>query len=207
VGHDVVAMIVAMGLAAGLNLYATTGTLGILARAGVVTLPPSIAMLGNEWVIGASVILFAIEFFADKIPVFDLVWNAAHTFVRAPAAALLAWSATSGLSPTGQVITTIAGGLIALAAHGTKLAMRGTVTASPEPFSNTVLSIAEDVVAIGLTWFATTHPYIAAAIAIVLLIVMMIVIRWIWRTLRSVVNRFRLWLATRSASGSPVRHG
>jgi Domain of unknown function (DUF4126) len=182
--NEIVAAMVAVSFAAGLNVYATIGTLGLLARLNVFTLPPPIALLSNEWVIGASLTLFVLEFFADKIPVFDLFWNALQTFVRVPAGALLAWSTTTSLSPTGQLIAALAGAAIALAAHGGKLALRGAVTASPEPVSNTVLSLAEDVVAIGLTWFATEYPFVAAGIALVLLAVTVLVIRWVWRALR-----------------------
>jgi len=175
---------VAASFAAGLNVYATVGTLGLLARLNVITLPPPIAPLSNEWVIGASLVLFVLEFFADKIPVFDLFWNILQTFVRVPAGALLAWSATTSLSPAGQLMAALAGAVIALAAHGGKLALRGAVTTSPEPVSNTVLSLAEDVVAIGLTWFATEYPFLAAGIALVLLAMTVLVIRWVWRALR-----------------------
>ena len=191
-GNDeLVAALVAVSFAAGLNLYATIATLGVLARTNILALPEPIALLGNDWVSGASVVLFLIEFFADKIPIFDLVWNAVHTFVRAPAAALLGWYASSSLSPGGQLTVAIASGAIALTAHSTKVALRGAATTSPEPFSNVALSFTEDVVAIGLTWFAATHPYIAAGIAIVLLVVTFLVIRWIWRALKRTAARLR----------------
>ena len=100
-GDQIVAAVVATSFAAGLNLYATVATLGLLARAGVLALPPALGILTNWWVIGVSAALFAIEFFADKIPAFDLVWNTLHTFIRFPVAALLAYRATAALSPVG----------------------------------------------------------------------------------------------------------
>jgi hypothetical protein len=190
-GDDVVATMIAVSFAAGLNVYATIATLGLLARANVVALPPGLAVLSNEWVIGASLVLFVVEFFADKIPIFDLVWNVLQTFVRVPAAAVLAWSATASLSPGGQLIAAIAGGAIALAAHGGKLAVRSAATTSPEPFSSRFLSAAEDVVAVGLTWFAAEHPYLAAGIALGLLIAIVIVIRLVWRVLVKSVRYLR----------------
>ena len=111
-----------------------------------------------------------IEFFADKIPAFDLLWSALHTFIRVPVAALLAYGATRQLRPCQQLLAAFLGGLIALAAHGGKTALRAAVTPSPEPFSNISLSLSEDVLAVGLTWLATRHPYAAASIAIVLLV-------------------------------------
>jgi hypothetical protein len=179
---ELVALVVTVSFAAGLNVYATVATLGLLARADLLVLPEPLALLESWWVIGASGALFVVEFFADKIPVFDLVWNALQTIVRVPAGALLAWSATTSLSPGGQFMATVAGGLIALAAHGGKLAVRSAVTV--EPMSVSVLSLAEDAVAIGLTWFATQYPYLAAAIVLVLLAGVAIVMRWVVRALR-----------------------
>src|SRR5579863_6880977 len=101
-GSELVALLVAVSFAAGLNVYATVATLGLLAHTGWLALPPTLALLGNWWIIGASAVLFAIEFFADKIPAFDLIWNALHTFIRIPIAALLAYRATAGLSPQEQ---------------------------------------------------------------------------------------------------------
>ncbi len=182
-GDELAALVVGTSFAAGLNLYATTGTLGLLARAGIVDLPPQLHLLANWWIIVASIALFALEFFADKVPAFDLVWNALHTFIRVPVAALLAYQATAQLSPGKQLLAATAGGLIALAAHGGKTAVRAAVTPSPEPLSNVGLSFGEDVVAIGLTWFATRHPYLAAAIVLCLLVVIIVLVRWIWRSL------------------------
>src|SRR6476469_5775327 len=140
-GNELVALLVAVSFAAGLNVYATVATLGLLAHSGVLPLPPSLHLLSSWWVIGASIALFAVEFFADKVPAFDLIWNALHTFIRIPVAALLAYQATASLSPWQQLAATAAGGAIALAAHGGKTAARAAVTPSPEPLSNMTLSL------------------------------------------------------------------
>jgi Domain of unknown function (DUF4126) len=182
-GQELVALIVAVSFAAGLNVYATVATLGLLAHTGMVALPGGLQMLGNWWVIGASAALFGVEFFADKVPAFDLVWNALHTFIRIPVAALLAWRATANLSPQEQLIATLLGGLVAFAAHGGKTAVRAVVTPSPEPFSNLGLSLGEDVVSISLTWLATRHPYTAAAIATAFVVIIVLMVRWVWRAL------------------------
>jgi hypothetical protein len=184
-GHELVALIVAVSFAAGLNLYATVATLGILAHTGMLERPEPLHLLSSWWVIGASAVLFAVEFFADKVPAFDLVWNALHTFIRVPVAALLAWRATASLTPGEQLAATLLGGLVALAAHGGKTAARAAVTPSPEPFSNIGLSMGEDVLAISLTWLATTHPYIGGAIAAAFVLAIILLIRWVWRALRS----------------------
>jgi hypothetical protein len=182
-GSELVALLVAVSFAAGLNVYATVATLGLLAHAGLLTLPPGLHLVESWYVIGASGALFAVEFFADKIPAFDLIWNALHTFIRVPVAALLAYQASAALSPLEQMAATIAGGLIALAAHGGKTAARAAVTPSPEPFSNMALSLGEDALAVFLTWMATWKPYVAASIVGVLVLLTILLVRWVWRAL------------------------
>jgi hypothetical protein len=196
--NEIAAALVAISFAAGLNVYATVATLGLLAHAGLLPLPPALNLLTNWWVIGASVVLFLVEFFADKVPAFDLIWNALHTFVRVPVAALLAYGATSQLSPEKQLIATLLGGAIALAAHGGKTAVRAAVTPSPEPLSNIGLSLGEDALAIFLTWFATQHPYVAAAVALVFLAIIILLVRLVVRAIRALF---------RGAEGELVHQG
>ncbi|MGB6691899.1 MAG: DUF4126 domain-containing protein [Terracidiphilus sp.] len=179
--EELVALLVAVSFAAGLNVYATVATLGLLGRAGVLALPPGLHLLMNGWVIGAGIALFVVEFFADKVPAFDLIWNALHTFIRVPVAALLAYQATSTLSPGEQLAATLAGGVIALIAHGGKTAVRAAVTPSPEPFSNITLSLGEDVLAVFLTWMATWSPWVATSIALSLILITILLVRWVWR--------------------------
>jgi hypothetical protein len=183
--NELVGLLVATSFAAGLNVYATVGTLGLLAHVGVLALPVPLHLLANWWVILASMILFLVEFFADKVPFFDLLWNALQTFVRVPVAALIAYGATSQLSPGKQLLAVMIGGAIALAAHGGKTAMRAAVTASPEPFSNAALSLGEDVLAVLLTTFATRHPYSAATIVCVFVAIIVFLTKRVVRALRS----------------------
>jgi hypothetical protein len=159
----IASLVIALSFAAGLNVYATVCSLGIMARLHWVTLPGELGVLQNPWIIGVSALLFFGELFADKIPGFDLIWNALHTFIRIPAAALMAYAASSHLTPQQQLAVTLAGAGIAAIAHSSKTAARILVTPSPEPVSNIALSSAEDVVAIGLTWVATHHPIAAGA--------------------------------------------
>jgi len=182
---ELFALLAAIAFSAGLNLYATTAVLGLLARFGHVPLPPALELLQTWPIIAASAALFTIEFFADKIPAFDLIWSALHTFIRVPAAALLAYGATRQLSPAQQLLAAALGAAIALAEHGGKTALRAAVTPSPEPFSNISLSLAEDAVAISLTWLATRHPYAAATIALVLVGVIILLARVVIRAVRS----------------------
>lgn len=190
-----VAMLAGTSFAAGLNVYATVASLGLLARAGIVTLPPAIDTLQSWWIIGPSLALFGLEFFADKVPGFDLIWNALQTFIRVPVAALLGYSATSHLSPGMQLTSAVLGGLIAFAAHGGKTALRAAVTPSPEPVSNIALSFAEDVGAVGLSWVAVQRPYIAASVVGVLLIIVVLLMRWVVRALGRMFSRARKTLA------------
>jgi Domain of unknown function (DUF4126) len=183
--EELVALLIAVSFAAGLNTYATVATLGLLGRFGAFALPAALHPLENWWIIGASLALFGVEMFADKIPAFDLIWNALHTFIRVPVAGLLAWRASATLSPQEQLVAAIAGGLIALIAHGGKTAVRAAVTPSPEPFSNMALSFGEDAIAVSLTWIATKHPFVGAGIALVLLVILVVLVRWIFRAMRS----------------------
>jgi hypothetical protein len=188
IGSNLVGLLIAVSFAAGLNVYATVATLGLLAHAGLLELPTGLHLLTNWWIIGASLALFCVELFADKIPAFDLLWNALHTFVRIPVAALIAFGATSQLSPETQLLATIAGGLIALAAHSGKTAARVAVTPSPEPISNFALSASEDTFAVFITWLATQHPYVASGIVIVVLVFMLVFVRWIVRSISQTIR-------------------
>lgn len=182
---ELFAFLATIGFAAGLNVYATVAVLGLLGHFGHLPLPPSLHVLENWVVIGASVALFFVEFFADKVPAFDLVWNALHTFVRIPVAALIAYEATKPLSPEQQLFATLLGAVVALAAHGGKTAVRAAVTPSPEPLSNITLSLGEDVLAVALVWFASRHPYIASAVVALFVVIIVILIRWVVRALRA----------------------
>ncbi|MFZ0805638.1 MAG: DUF4126 domain-containing protein [Candidatus Sulfotelmatobacter sp.] len=182
---ELFALLAAIGFAAGLNLYATVAVLGLLARFGHLPLPPGLQLLAGWPVIAASTALFGVEFFADKIPAFDLVWNALHTFIRVPVAGLLAFEATRQLSPEQQLLATLLGAAVAFAAHGGKMAARTIVTPSPEPLSNISLSVAEDVLAVALTWLATRHPYIAGSVALTLVVIIIFLTRLVIRAMRA----------------------
>ena len=179
------ALVLAVSFASGLNVYLTVGALGLLSRFGALTLPAALHAVASWYVIVSCVILFAMEFVADKIPIFDLVWNALQTFVRIPVAALLAYGATHQLSPPLQLLATLLGGAIALAAHGGKMAARTAVSHSPEPFSNSALSLAEDSLVVFLTWIATRHPYWASAIVLVSLLIVVVLVRFVIRSVHA----------------------
>jgi hypothetical protein len=182
---ELFALLAAIGFAAGLNLYATVAALGLLARFGHLPLPPGLLLLAGWPMIAASLALFVMEFFADKIPAFDLIWNALHTFIRVPVAGLLAYQATRQLSPEHQLLAALLGAGVAFIAHSGKMAARAAVTPSPEPFSNITLSLGEDVFAVGLTWLATRHPYFAGTVAILLVAIIILLARWVICAMRA----------------------
>ncbi len=143
-----------LGLAAGsawtsgINLYATVAVLGLLEHYKLVRLPGGLHALDNWWVIGVALGLYCVEFFADKVPYLDTVWDAVHTFIRVPAGAAPAYAATNELNPTVHVLALLLGGTVALSSHGTKATVRAAANASPEPVSNWILSVVEDFVAV-----------------------------------------------------------
>jgi hypothetical protein len=183
--NQLTAFVLAVSFSAGLNIYLTVALLGLLARGEVLILPPSLHSIASWYVIVPCAVLFVIEFVADKIPIFDLVWNAFQTFVRVPVAALLAYGATMQLSPEMRLITAVLGAAIALAAHSGKIAARAAVSHSPEPFSNTILSVGEDAFVVFLTWFATKHPYWSSIIVLTALLVVLSVLRYVVRSVRA----------------------
>jgi Domain of unknown function (DUF4126) len=199
-GSELTAILVVVSFSAGLNVYATVGMLGLLARFDVLALPPALHLLQDWKIIAICAVLFLLEFVGDKIPVFDLLWNAAHTFVRVPVAAFLAYAASSQLPQWEQIAATFAGGLIALAAHGGKTAARAAIIHSPEPFSNFALSSAEDALVVFLMWIATRHPYVASTIVVLALCVIVILIRFVVRSMRTLLSD-----AEATLSGSSLR--
>ena len=157
------------GFSSGLSLYATVATLGLLGRFGIVQLPASLEPLSRPWVLGTAIALYLIEFFADKVPYLDTIWDAIHTFIRPPAAALLGYAATGGAGAQWRWGAALLAGGAALTSHGTKASARAAVNASPEPFSNWALSFGEDVLAVWLTWMATAHPVATTIVVVALL--------------------------------------
>ncbi len=188
-----IGLLLGASFASGINLYATVATLGLLQRFEVVALPPSLAILGHPIVLAIAIALYLIEFVADKIPAVDHLWDAAHTFIRPPAAALLAYAAvapaSSGVPELWRIAAALLAGSIALTAHSTKAATRGAVNASPEPFSTAAVSFAEDLLAIGLSWLAVVHPAIAIGVVALLLVASIVILVTLFRFVRAIWRR------------------
>jgi hypothetical protein len=157
---------IAMGASwvSGISLYASVATLGLLSRFAHLRLPGELQVLTNWWVIGIAVALYVVEFVADKIPVVDSAWDVIHTFIRIPAGAVLAATAYGDFDKTVQVIAFLLGGGLALSSHGTKAATRAIVNTSPEPVSNVVVSLTEDVIAIVSILLSVFLPFLLFAV-------------------------------------------
>jgi hypothetical protein len=162
------ALSLAMGTAwtSGINLYATVAALGIAGRSEMIQLPPELQVLTHPAVIVIACIMYVIEFFADKVPYVDSGWDVVHTFIRVPAGAILAAKALGDMNPALELAALLAGGTVALAAHGTKATVRLAINTSPEPFSNWAASITEDVAVLGSIWMVFNHPILMLLIVI-----------------------------------------
>jgi hypothetical protein len=177
------------GFSSGLNLYATVATLGLLARFGLIHLPPSLEVVSHPVVLGVAVALYVVEFLADKIPYFDAIWDAVHTFIRPPAAAVIAYGAASTISPDWRWAAALVAGGVALTAHGTKASTRAAVNMVPEPFTNWVLSLGEDLLAVWLTWLATAHPVATTIVVGALLLLCAFLLYYLFRFARAALAK------------------
>jgi hypothetical protein len=186
---ETLALALGAGFSSGLNLYATIATLGLLQRFGVIHLPPSLQVLSHPAILGIAIALYAIEFLADKIPYVDTVWDAIHTVIRPPAAALLTYSAAVSAPPEWRWGAALLAGGVALTSHGTKASARAAVNTSPEPFSNWTLSFGEDVLAVWLTWLAGTHPRATIVVVAFLVALAGFLLFHLFRFLRQALQR------------------
>jgi len=177
------------GFSSGLNLYATIATLGLLQRFGIIHLPGALQVLSHPWVLGIAIALYAIEFLADKIPYVDSVWDVIHTLIRPPAAALLAYGATVAAPPEWRLGAALLAGGVALTSHGTKASARAAVNTSPEPFSNWILSLGEDALAVWLTWMAAVHPTATIIVVALLMVLAAFLLFHLFRFLRRALQQ------------------
>jgi len=178
--------------ASGLNLYATVAAAGLFQRFGIITLPEPLVVLAHPVVLGAALTLFVVEFIADMIPYVDSAWDALHTFIRPPAAAILSYSAfAEGFPEEWKLAAALVAGSVALTSHGAKASTRAAVNASPEPLSNWTLSLLEDGFAVFLAWLAAEHPLLTATVVVVLVILAVFVIWKLFSYLRRALARLR----------------
>ena len=170
--------------AAGINLYATVAILGLASRYGWVALPEQYRVFDNDVVIGVAILLYVIEFAADKIPWVDSAWDAIHTVIRPVGGALVALGTFGEASPSVEGLIALLGGTLAASTHFTKAGTRAVANTSPEPFSNWILSISEDLLVVGLGFIALKYPLLAAVIVAIGVVLMLVFATWIVRAVR-----------------------
>jgi hypothetical protein len=181
--------------AAGVNLYATIAILGLAARYGWVDLPAQYGVFDNDAVIGIAIALYFIEFFADKIPYVDTLWDMIHTVIRPIGGALIAVGTLGDASPGVEGLIALAGGVVAAGSHLTKTSTRAMANASPEPFSNWILSFSEDLFVVGLGFLALKYPLAALVVATILMALILLFAAVIYRTVRRWFARRRAMVA------------
>jgi hypothetical protein len=179
------------GWVSGINLYAAVATLGLLGRFANLRLPGELDVLTSWWIIGLAVALYLVEFIADKVPYVDTLWDAIHTFIRVPAGAVLAATAFGDFDRGVQVAAFLLGGGLALTAHGTKASARAAINLSPEPASNIVVSLTEDVIAVGSVLLSVFAPYILFAVIAIFLTISFVMMRKIVSAMKALMMRLR----------------
>lgn len=177
--------------AAGINLYATVAILGLASRYGWVALPPQYQAFDNNWIIGTAIALYVIEFFADKVPWIDSAWDAVHTVVRPIGGALIAITTLGHASPATETLIGLVGGTLAAGSHFGKAGTRLAANASPEPFSNWILSVLEDAFVVSLGFLALKYPVFAAVVVIVGVVMLILCARLIYRAIARRLRRTR----------------
>ncbi len=183
---ETIALSMGAAWGSGINLYAAVFTLGFLHNSESITLPPDLVILASPLVMFAAGLMYLVEFFADKIPGIDTIWDTIHTFIRIPAGAVLAAGAVGELGAGAELAAALIGGSLAAATHATKAGTRAVVNASPEPFSNWGLSIAEDIAVFAGVWAAVQHPWIFLGLLILFIVFMAWLLPKIWRGIRKV---------------------
>ncbi len=180
------ALTMGVAWASGINLYAAIAMLGLMSYGDGFSLPPDLEVVANPFVIGAACLMYAVEFFADKVPGVDTAWDTIHTFIRIPAGAMLAMGAAGDVGIGMEVAAALVGGGLTTATHATKAGSRVMINTSPEPFTNWGASIGEDVSVIGGIWLALNHPYLFLGLLIAFICLMIWLLPKIWRGIKKV---------------------
>ena len=198
--------ILGAAFASGLNLYATVAVLGLLHRFEIIHLPASLQVLADPWVLGIAIALYAIEFVADKVPYVDSIWDVVHTFIRPPAAGLLAYTALGDVPEVWKVSAALLAGTVALASHGTKASTRAAANVSPEPVSNWIASVLEDVIVILGMLAALYHPWLFLVLLIAFILLLIWILPKIWRGIKKVFGMISSFFSGKKA-GVPADPG
>jgi Domain of unknown function (DUF4126) len=200
---QLVALAAALGWASGLRLYAVLFIVGAVGYLGWVPLPSGLAVLMHPFVLAASGFMCFVEFFADKIPGLDSLWDVVQTFIRVPAGAALAAGVFGDSSSASMLAAAIVGGTLAAGSHMAKAGSRAVINTSPEPFSNWTASFSEDLAVGTLLWLAFAHPIAALVVLAVLVALTIWLIPKVWRMLRAIVARVSGWFGQPSSAGRP----
>ena len=186
------ALAAGLGWASGLRLYTTLFVVGLAGKLGWILLPPGLRLLEHPWLLGAAGLMLLIEFFADKIPLLDSVWDTMHTFIRIPAGAALAAMVFGGQGVEWQTAMALLGGTLAAGTHFTKAGVRAVINASPEPFTNAVTSFGEDAVVLAGLWLMFSHPWLMLALLLLLAALIVWLLPILWRSIGSVIRGLSL---------------
>jgi len=200
-----IALTMGVAWASGINLYAAVLMLGYMGMTGNIDLPPGLEILTDPMVMGAAGVMYCVEFFTDKIPGVDTGWDGISTFIRIPAGAILAAGAIGDVSQPAQLAAAIAGGTLATGSHATKAGSRVLINSSPEPFSNWLASVGEDVAVIMGLWTALYHPVLFIVLLVLLILLMIWLLPKIWRGIKKVFGFLARWFSggTRADSNDP----
>ncbi|WP_457664685.1 DUF4126 domain-containing protein [Thiolapillus sp.] len=190
-----IALMLGAGWASGLNLYAAMLVLGWMGASGQADLPPGLDILSNPMVMSAAGLMFVVEFFADKVPGLDSLWDAVHTFIRIPAGALMAAGAAQGLDMgnAGELIGLILGGGLATTSHVSKASARALINTSPEPVTNWTASVTEDAAVVGGLWTALNYPWLFVLLLILFILLAIWLVPKIWRLLKAAGKTVSGW--------------
>jgi hypothetical protein len=189
---SLLALAAGLGWASGFRLYTTLFVVGLAGRLGWIVLPEGLHLLQHPWVLGAAGLMLFLEFFADKIPLLDSIWDTVHTFIRIPAGAALAAMAFGGQGIEWQTAMALLGGTLAAGTHLTKAGTRAMINASPEPFSNIAASFGEDVVVLSGLWLMFAHPWLMLALLLLLATLIVWLLPKLWRGIADLIRGFSL---------------
>lgn len=204
---QLIALSMGAAWACGINLYATIFMLGLMGSTGHIQLPPDLMVVTDPLVMFAAALMYCIEFFADKVPGVDTAWDTLHTFIRIPAGAVLAMGAVGDVSPAAELAAFLLGGTITAGVHASKAGSRILINTTPEPFSNWVVSLAEDLIVIAGLWTALQHPVVFLALLTVFILIMVWLLPRLWQAMKKLFAYLRDLLQARKqalAASAPI---
>jgi hypothetical protein len=184
----IIALTMGVAWASGINLYAAILVLGIMGATGNIALPPGLMILTDPLIIVAAGVMYAVEFFADKIPGIDNGWDTIHTFIRIPLGALLAAAAVGEMNPSVAIAAALLGGGLAASTHATKSGARILINTSPEPLTNWITSLGEDALVIAGLWTALHYPLVFVAFLVVFILLLIWLLPKIWRGVAKILS-------------------